>query len=44
MAAGMHAGDHFLAEVAAFGEADAIGDDAGFCGEGVGAEVEVVER
>jgi len=39
----VHAGDDFLSEVAALGEVDSFVHDAGFCGEGVWAEVDVVE-
>ena len=44
MAAGFHAGDDFLPEVAALLEAHTVVKHAGFMGEGVGAEVDVVER
>ena len=40
---GVHSCDDFLAEVAAFGEVDSGVHDAGFCGDGVWAEVDVVE-
>lgn len=43
MAAGVHAGDDFLPEVAPLGEGDAVGEEAGFVGKGVGREVEVEE-
>ena len=40
---GVHSCDDFLAEVAALGEVDSFFEDACFCGEGVWAEVDVVE-
>jgi len=39
----VHPGDDFLTEVAPFGEGNTIGEDGGFRGETLGAEVDVVD-
>lgn len=44
LATRVHSGDDFLAQVAAFGEADAIVQDASLGGQAFGAEVHVVQR
>lgn len=43
VASRVHAGDDFLAEVAAFGETDAVFDHSGFGGQRAWSEVDVVE-